>query len=351
MPFLLSFFLEFCQNRANLTVFGSAAIAKKFYLCHMDISVVVPLYNEDESLPELEAEIREVMEANGYDYEIVMVNDGSTDNSWEVVQELNKKNPRIRGISFQRNYGKSAALQVGFQKAKGNVVITMDADLQDRPKHIPEFYKMIVEDKFDLVSGWKQKRKDPLTKTIPTKLYNAVNRWVNGVSLHDMNCGFKAYRNQVVKSIEVYGEMHRYIPVIAKAAGFRRIGELRVEHIARKYGKTKFGINRFLNGFLDLLTITFISKYLKRPMHFFGFWGVLFAFLGGGMLFGMYFWKLLGMTGLVDDFYISTHIPALFFAMISFLFGGLLLFTGLMAELIGRNSPLRNEYLIREELG
>lgn len=317
----------------------------------MDISVVIPLYNEDESLPELTAEIKAVMEANGYDYEIIMVDDGSTDRSWAVLNELRAVNPRIKGIRFQRNYGKSAALQVGFQKAQGDVVFTMDADLQDRPQHIPEFYKMIKEEGYDLVSGWKQKRKDPITKTIPTKLYNAVNRIVNGVSLHDMNCGFKAYRRQVVKSIEVYGEMHRYIPVIAKAAGFRKIGELKVEHIARKYGVTKFGINRFLNGFLDLLTITFITKYMKRPMHFFGFWGVIFGMIGGFLLFGMYFLKLLGMTGLTSEYFISTHIPALFFAMITFLFGGLLLFTGLMAELIGRNSPFRNEYLVAEHLG
>jgi glycosyltransferase involved in cell wall biosynthesis len=317
----------------------------------MDISVVIPLFNEDESLPELTAEIKAVMEANGYDYEIIMVDDGSTDRSWAVLNELRAQNPRIKGIRFQRNYGKSAALQVGFQKAQGDVVFTMDADLQDRPQHIPEFYKMIKEEGYDLVSGWKQKRKDPITKTIPTKLYNAVNRIVNGVTLHDMNCGFKAYRRQVVKSIEVYGEMHRYIPVIAKAAGFRKIGELKVEHIARKYGVTKFGLNRFLNGFLDLLTITFISKYMKRPMHFFGFWGVIFGAIGGFLLFGMYFLKLLGMTGLTSEYFISTHIPALFFAMITFLFGGLLLFTGLMAELIGRNSPFRNEYLVAEHLG
>ncbi len=313
--------------------------------------MVIPLFNEDESLPELTAEIKAVMEANGYDYEIIMVDDGSTDRSWAVLNELRAVNPRIKGIRFQRNYGKSAALQVGFQKAQGDVVFTMDADLQDRPQHIPEFYKMIKEEGYDLVSGWKQKRKDPITKTIPTKLYNAVNRVVNGVTLHDMNCGFKAYRRQVVKSIEVYGEMHRYIPVIAKAAGFRKIGELKVEHIARKYGVTKFGINRFLNGFLDLLTITFITKYMKRPMHFFGFWGVIFGMIGGFLLFGMYFLKLLGMTGLTSEYFISTHIPALFFAMITFLFGGLLLFTGLMAELIGRNSPFRNEYLVAEHLG
>lgn len=317
----------------------------------MDISVVVPLYNEDESLPELEAEIREVMDSQGYTYEVIMVNDGSTDRSWEVVNELRAKNPRVKGVRFQRNYGKSAALHVGFQRALGDVVITMDADLQDRPHHIPEFYKLIQEGGYDLVSGWKQKRKDPLSKTIPTKVYNAVNRLVNGVRLHDMNCGFKAYRKQVVKSIEVYGEMHRYIPVIAKAAGFRKIGELRVEHIARKYGVTKFGINRFLNGFLDLLTITFITKYMKRPMHFFGFWGVIFGSMGGLLLFGMYLLKLLGAVGISSPYYISTHLPALIFAMVTFLFGGLLLFTGLMAELIGRNSPFRNEYLVAEEVG
>ncbi|MFN8396933.1 MAG: glycosyltransferase family 2 protein [Bacteroidia bacterium] len=317
----------------------------------MDISVVVPLYNEDESLPELESEIRQVMEANGYDYEIIMINDGSTDRSWEVLNEIRARNPRVKGVRFQRNYGKSAALHVGFQKAQGDVVITMDADLQDRPQHIPEFYRMVKEEGYDVVSGWKQKRKDPITKTIPTKLYNAVNRWVNGVTLHDMNCGFKSYKKQVVKSIEVYGEMHRYIPVIAKAAGFRKIGELRVEHIARKYGVTKFGINRFLNGFLDLLTITFISKYMKRPMHFFGFWGVIFALLGGGILFVMYLLKLLGLTGLIAEFHITTHLPALILAMITFMFGGALLFTGLMAELIGRNSAFRNEYLVAEEVG
>lgn len=317
----------------------------------MDISIVVPLYNEDESLPELESEIRQVMEANGYDYEIIMVNDGSTDRSWEVLNEIRAKNPRVKGVRFQRNYGKSAALHVGFQKAMGDVVITMDADLQDRPQHIPEFYRMVKEEGYDVVSGWKQKRKDPISKTLPTKLYNAVNRWVNGVSLHDMNCGFKSYKRQVVKSIEVYGEMHRYIPVIAKAAGFRKIGELKVEHIARKYGVTKFGINRFLNGFLDLLTITFISKYMKRPMHFFGFWGVIFALVGGGIFFVMYLLKLLGLVGLTEEFHITTHLPALILSMITFLFGGALLFTGLMAELIGRNSAFRNEYLVAEEVG
>ena len=247
----------------------------------MDISVVVPLLNEEESLPELLAEVDAVMREHGYSWEMVMIDDGSTDGSWKVIAQLQKQYPQIRALRFRRNYGKSPALHVGFQHTRGDIVITMDADLQDRPKHIPEFVRMIREQGFDLVSGWKQKRKDPLSKTIPTKLYNGVNRLVSGVKLHDMNCGFKAYRKEVVKSIEVYGEMHRYIPVIAIGAGFKKIGELRVEHIARKYGKTKFGLERFINGFLDLLTITFLTKYGKRPMHFFGFWGVIFSLLGG----------------------------------------------------------------------
>jgi glycosyltransferase involved in cell wall biosynthesis len=314
----------------------------------MEISVVIPLYNEAESLPELVAEIQAVMDAHRYDYEVIMVDDGSTDRSWDVLVGLRASNPHLKGIRFQRNYGKSAALQVGFQKARGEVVITMDADLQDRPRHIPEFYRMVKDEGYDVVSGWKQKRKDPITKTIPTKLYNRVNRWVSGIPLHDMNCGFKAYRRQVVQSIEVYGEMHRYIPVIAKAAGFRKIAELKVEHISRKYGVSKFGVSRFLNGFLDLLTINFITRYMKRPMHFFGFWGVLFALIGGGALFAMYFMKLLGMIGLGEEFYIRTHLPALSLSVILFFFGVTLLFTGLMAELIGRNSPFRNEYLVAE---
>lgn len=316
----------------------------------MDISVVVPLYNEEESLPELLSEVSEVMAANGYSWEMVMVDDGSTDKSWHVVTQLKQQYPQIRAIRFQRNYGKSAALHVGFEHVEGEIVITMDADLQDRPKHIPEFVKMIREDGYDLVSGWKQKRKDPFMKTFPTKIYNGVNRMVSGVKLHDMNCGFKAYRKAVVKSIEVYGEMHRYIPVIAKAAGFKRIGELRVEHIARKYGVTKFGMNRFINGFLDMLSINFITKYMKRPMHFFGFWGLIFGLLGGGTLVSMYLLKLLGVVGLLEPFYIGSHLPVFFLGMICFLLGTLLAFTGLLAEMIGRNSPFRNEYLIAEKI-
>ena len=243
-----------------------------------DISVVVPLYNEAESLPELFAWIKRVMDANGFSYEVVFVDDGSTDASWQVVKGLADGNPEVRGISFMRNYGKSPALQTGFQAARGNVVITMDADLQDSPDEIPELYRMIVTDGYDLVSGWKQKRYDPLSKTIPTKLFNAATRRVSGIhNLHDFNCGLKAYRRNVVKSIEVYGDMHRYVPYLAKNAGFHRIGEKVVHHQARKYGKSKFGLNRFVNGYLDLGTLWFQTKFGKKPMHLFGLLGTLFA--------------------------------------------------------------------------
>jgi glycosyltransferase involved in cell wall biosynthesis len=246
----------------------------------LDISVVVPLYNEEESLPELTAWIDRVMQQHHFSYEVVLVDDGSTDRSWEVVQELHKANPRIRGISFRRNYGKSAALNVGFEATKGRVVITMDADLQDSPEEIPELYRRIREEKLDLISGWKKKRYDPISKTIPTKLFNWATRKLSGIYLHDFNCGLKAYRHEVVKNIEVYGEMHRYIPVIAKWAGFKRIGEQVVQHQARKYGKTKFGFERFINGFLDLLSITFVGRFGKKPMHLFGLLGTVMFFLG-----------------------------------------------------------------------
>jgi glycosyltransferase involved in cell wall biosynthesis len=317
----------------------------------MDISVVVPLLNEEESLPELLAEVDAVMRAHGYTWEMIMIDDGSTDGSWAMIQKLRAQYPEVRGIRFRRNYGKSPALHVGFQQTRGDIVITMDADLQDRPKHIPEFVAMIREQGFDLVSGWKQKRRDPISKTIPTKIFNGVNRLVSGVRLHDMNCGFKAYRAEVVKSIEIYGEMHRYIPVIAIGAGFKKIGELKVEHIARKYGKTKFGLERFINGFLDLLTITFLTKYNKRPMHFFGLYGFLFGILGGGCMATIYLLKLLGMIGLMAPYYISDHVPLLFLGTVSFILGILLLSTGLLAELIGRSAPGRNDYLIAETLG
>lgn len=247
----------------------------------MDISVVIPLYNEAESLPELEAWIERVMKEHNFTYEIIFVNDGSTDNSWEVIEGLQQKNPCIRAIKFRRNYGKSPGLHCGFERAQGDVVITMDADLQDSPDEIPELYRMITEDGYDLVSGWKKKRYDPLSKTIPTKLFNATARKFSGINnLHDFNCGLKAYKNVVIKNIEVYNDMHRYIPYLAKIAGFHKIGEKVVQHQARKYGTTKFGLNRFVNGYLDLITLWFTSKFGKKPMHFFGLWGSVMFFIG-----------------------------------------------------------------------
>lgn len=291
------------------------------------------------------------MKENKFSYEIVMVDDGSTDSSWEVVEQLSGKYPQIRALRFQRNYGKSGALHVGFQHVEGDVVITMDADLQDSPDEIPELFRMIKEDGYDLVSGWKKKRYDPITKTIPTKLYNGTTRLVSGIKLHDMNCGLKAYRKKVVKSIEVYGEMHRYIPVIAKAAGFKKIGEKVVQHQARKYGTTKFGMNRFVNGVLDLMSIIFITRYMKRPMHFFGLWGILFSMLGGGTLVYLFVLKLAHLFGLSFGAPMGERMPALFFAAVCFLLGVILLITGLLAELIGRNSPYKNEYLIDARIG
>jgi len=310
------------------------------------ISIVVPLFDEDESLPELFAWIKRVMDEHKFNYEVVFVDDGSKDKSWQVIEDLKAKHSEIKAIKFQRNYGKSAALHVGFQAVSGQVVITMDADLQDSPEEIPELFKMITEDGFDLVSGWKKKRYDPLSKTIPTKLYNGVNRMMSGIKLHDMNCGLKAYKYEVVKSIEIFGEMHRYIPVIAKAAGFGKIGEKVVQHQERKYGKTKFGLNRFVNGFLDLFTITFITKFGKKPMHFFGLLGTLFFMLGFGITFWLIINKLFFDTGarLVADraeFYI---------ALVAMLMGVQLFLAGFIAELIGRNSELRNSYLIEKEI-
>ena len=250
----------------------------------MDISIVIPLFNEDESLPELAAWIERVMAANGYSYEVIMIDDGSTDNSWKVIEELGKKNDCIKGIKFQRNYGKSAALNEGFKAAKGNVVITMDADMQDSPDEIPDLRSMIINDGYDLVSGWKKKRYDnTLTKNIPSKLFNSTASRVSGIKLHDFNCGLKAYKNKVVKSIEVYGEMHRYIPLLAKWSGFKKIGEKVVEHRARKYGVTKFGWDRVINGFLDLFSIMFMGKFGKRPMHLFGLWGTIVFVVGFGI--------------------------------------------------------------------
>lgn len=308
----------------------------------MDISVVIPLFNEEESLNELTLWIKKVMEENSFSFEIIYVDDGSNDNSWKIIKELSANNKEVVAIKFRRNYGKSAGLNEGFRHAKGDVVITMDADLQDSPDEIPELYRMIMKDGYDLVSGWKKVRHDPLSKTIPTKLYNAVARGMSGIKLHDFNCGLKAYKNQVIKSIEVLGEMHRYIPILAKWAGYKKIGEKIVVHRARKYGITKFGLNRFINGPLDLLSITFISKFGKRPMHFFGSLGTLFVFIGFMILLYLSFEKLyLGSSG------IATR-PLFFFGILTFIVGTQLFVTGFLAELILRTSADRNEYLIEE---
>jgi glycosyltransferase involved in cell wall biosynthesis len=312
----------------------------------IQISIVVPLYNEDESLPELHDWIVRVMTENKFTYEILFVNDGSTDNSWKVIEDLKSKNPNVRGIKFQRNYGKSAALHVGFGATKGDVVITMDADLQDSPDEVPELYKMIKEDGYDLVSGWKKKRYDPLSKTIPTKIYNGVNRMMSGIKLHDMNCGLKAYKHEVVKSIEIFGEMHRYIPVISKAAGFGNIGEKVVQHQERKYGKTKFGMERFINGFLDMFTITFITRFGKKPMHFFGLIGTMFFFLG----FIAAMWLGIDKLFIDKSGRLIAERPEFFISLTCMIIGVQLFLAGFLAELIGRSSVTRNQYLIEKEI-
>jgi len=312
----------------------------------MDISVVVPLYNEEESLPDLVEWITRVMKENQFSYEVIMVDDGSRDKSWEVLQNLRTQYSHIKGVRFRRNYGKSAALQTAFERVQGNVIITMDADLQDSPDEIPELYRMIVEEGYDLVSGYKKKRYDPITKTIPTKLYNWATRKVSGINnLHDFNCGLKAYRKDVVKNIEVYGEMHRFIPVIAKWAGFEKIGEKVVQHRARKYGVTKFGLDRFINGLLDLLSITVTTRYMKRPLHFFGLWGILFSGIGSVIL------VYLALVRLIGGQWISSRLPLLLFASVFFLLGVILISTGLLGELLSRNSPYKNQYNIAEEVG
>ena len=316
----------------------------------MDISVVIPLYNEEESLPELQAWIERVMNENGFSYEIIFVNDGSTDNSWNVIEDLNKKHDNIKGIKFRRNYGKSPALFCGFEKAEGDVVITMDADLQDSPDEIPELYRMITEDGYDLVSGWKQKRYDPLSKTIPTKLFNATARKVSGIkNLHDFNCGLKAYRCEVIKNIEVYGEMHRYIPYLAKNAGFSKIGEKVVHHQARKYGKTKFGINRFVNGYLDLITLWFLSKFGVKPMHIFGFLGSIMFFLGFMAVIAVGAMKIYNMHA-GNPYSLITDNPYFFLALTTMILGTQLFLAGFIGELIARNSTERNKYQIEKEL-
>ena len=312
----------------------------------MDLSVVIPLLDEAESLPELSAWIEKVMKENDLTYEVIFVDDGSSDNSWEVIERLRNTNPNIKGIKFQRNYGKSAGLNEGFRAATGDVIVTMDADLQDSPDEIPELRRMIKEDGYDMVSGWKKKRYDnTLTKNIPSKFFNAVTRGVSGIRLHDFNCGLKAYRNRTAKGVEIYGEMHRYIPVLAKWAGFKKIGEKVVEHRARKYGKSKFGWRRFVNGFLDLLSITFVGKFSKRPMHFFGLWGSLFFLIGAGI--SIY----LVVSKIMDAGFALTNRPGFYLALTSLVLGMQLFLAGFIGELISRNSPNRNSYLVEKRSG
>ena len=317
----------------------------------MDISVVIPLFNEEESLPELFAWIHRVMEAHKFSYEVIFVNDGSTDNSWNTVLKLRETNPEVKGIKFRRNYGKSAALYCGFEKAQGDVVITMDADLQDSPDEIPELYRMITEDGYDLVSGFKKKRYDPLSKTIPTKLFNATARKVSGIkNLHDFNCGLKAYKNIVIKNIEVYGEMHRYIPYLAKNAGFDKIGEKVVHHQARKFGHTKFGgLNRFVNGYLDLMSLWFISNFGRKPMHVFGFLGSLMFFIGFVAIVIVGAGKLYALSMGIPA-RLVTDSPYFYLALTMMVLGTQLFLAGFIGELISRNANSRNSYQIDEEI-
>lgn len=316
----------------------------------MNISVVIPLYNEAESLPELHAWIQRVMKTNYFTYEIIFINDGSTDNSWEVIEQLAQKDENVRGIKFRRNYGKSPALYCGFQKAQGDVVITMDADLQDSPDEIPALYRMITEENFDLVSGYKQKRYDPLSKTIPTKLFNATARKISGIhNLHDFNCGLKAYRRDVIKNIEVYGEMHRYIPYLAKNAGFDRIGEKVVHHQARKYGCSKFGINRFFNGYLDLLTLWFLTNFGKKPMHVFGLIGSGIFLIGFIALCWLSVEKVINLcNGNYGDL-LSNH-ASFFIALTALILGSQFFLAGFIGDLLSRQNPQRNDYQIEETL-
>lgn len=311
----------------------------------MDISVVIPLYNEDESLPELVSWINDVMLKNGFSYEIILVDDGSSDGSWKTIENLARQYTSLKGIKFRRNFGKSAALNEGFSVANGNVVITMDADLQDSPEEIPALYEMITQQGFDLVSGWKKKRHDPITKTIPSRLFNRITRCMSGIKLHDFNCGLKAYRIEVVKNIEIYGEMHRYIPVIAKWAGFRKIGEKVVAHQARKYGSSKFGMERFINGFLDLISITFVTRFGRKPMHLFGLLGTL-IFIAGFVIalylaYGRFFMGIYRMTDR----------PLFYFGLLAMVLGTQLFLAGFLGELIARNSGDRNRYQIEKRIG
>jgi glycosyltransferase involved in cell wall biosynthesis len=315
----------------------------------MDISIVIPLYNEEESLPELYTWIAKVMAEKGLSFEVIMIDDGSSDDSWNVIENLSKDNHNIKGIKLQRNYGKSAALHCGFNAVQGDVVVTMDADLQDSPDELPELYRMIKEDKFDLVSGWKKKRHDPLSKRLPSKFYNATVRCVSGIKLHDFNCGLKAYRKQVIKSIELYGEMHRYIPVLAKKAGFKNIGEKEVQHQKRKFGYSKFGFERYIKGYLDLLTVTFISKFGKSPMHLFGSLGTLMFFIG---------FIIAAYLGADKLYCVMHHIPAklvtnspyFYLALTTMIIGSQLFVAGFLGELVSRSGADRNKYLIEKEI-
>ena len=312
----------------------------------LDLSIVIPAYNESESLPELVEWIQRVTLQNGLSqYEVILIDDGSSDGTWKTINTLHDKFPWVKGIRFRRNYGKSAALQKGFEASSGAVVITMDADLQDSPDEIPGLVKMIRDEGFDLVSGWKKKRKDPLSKTIPSKLFNAVTRWSSKIKLHDFNCGLKAYKHEVVKNIEVYGEMHRYIPLIAKWAGFTKIGEKVVEHRARKYGYSKFGWERMINGLLDIMSIMFVGKFGKRPMHFFGTLGILFFIVGFGIL------AYLSWLKISQDIVRISERPVFFFGIVTLIIGSQLFLTGFLAEMISRNSPHRNRYRITEVKG
>lgn len=313
------------------------------------ISVIVPVFNEEESLPELTHWISRVMNTHGFSYEVILINDGSTDRSWEVIQKVSALNQSLKGINFTRNYGKSAALDAGFREATGDVIITMDADLQDSPDEIPGLYHMVVDEGLDVVSGWKKERHDPISKTIPSKFFNGVTRWISGIQLHDFNCGLKAYRNKVVKNIQVYGEMHRYIPLLAKWNGFSKIGEKIVQHQARKYGYSKFGLERFLNGFLDLITVSFVHRYKKKPMHFFGLLGTLSFMTGLVITFWLIFEKIYGLSQghkvreIVDQ-------PLFFLALVALIIGVQLFVTGFIAELMTSNQSKEIEYKIDEKI-
>lgn len=315
----------------------------------MDLSIVIPLYNEDESLPELYSWIERVMQERNFSYEVIFVDDGSTDTSWKVITQLRETSPHVKGIKFRRNYGKSPALHCAFEIAQGDVIITMDADLQDSPDEIPALYDMVVNEKYDLVSGWKKKRYDPITKTLPTKLFNATARKVSGIQLHDFNCGLKAYRKDVVKNIEVYNDMHRYIPYLAKIAGFKRIGEKEVQHQSRKYGSSKFGINRFFNGYLDLLTLWFLSTFGRKPMHFFGLLGSFMFFIGLIAVIWVGASKMYAMSH-GQPYSLVTDSPYFFISLTTMILGTQLFLAGFIGELISRNSAGRNDYKIETEI-